>query len=711
MKKRKRGRLSKNPYSKKELIDVVLSFFRESPHKNFNYKQIYKLLGSKNPEIKTLIVGVLLGLYKNGSILEIKPGKYKLSEHSHKKTGIIKTVSFRGLLVETEDKEEVFVSLDYSRFAFIGDTVSVLVFPQKKGRKKGEVLKVLERKKSSFVGVLQKDSKFAFLIPDNKKIPFDIFIPKQELKSDYGGKKLLVEVTDWSENRKNPVGKIISVIGEVNNHNAEIHSILYEYDLSPVFPKIVTEAAKKTSLTISGKEINSRKDLRGVDTFTIDPDDAKDFDDALSVRKLESGNWEIGVHIADVSHFVKKGSVLDLEAEQRASSVYLVDRVVPMLPEVISNEICSLKPNEDRLCFSVLFTLDEKVNLLDYWVGKSVIHSDKRFTYADAQEIIDEKRGLFSKQLLLLDRLSKILRKNRFKLGALDFESSEAKFVLNEKDVPIEVYFKPVLDTNHMIEEFMLLANKTIATLVGKPKNKSRSRPFVYRIHDVPLSEKISSLGRLVKKLGHNLDSSSKTNLVYSLNNLHKHIKGSKEQDMLEKLIIRSMAKAIYSTNNIGHYGLGFDYYTHFTSPIRRYPDLIVHRLLEQYLDGKSSVSAEDLEAVCKYCSEMEKRAAMAERDSIKYMQVKYMQSNVGKTFSGIISGVTDWGLYVELSENKCEGLVKINSLKEDYFIHEEGKFALIGTQTNIQYQLGQSVRVKVLAADLEKRQLNFTIV
>tara|TARA_B110000196_G_scaffold38662_1_gene29197 strand:- start:3238 stop:5373 length:2136 start_codon:yes stop_codon:yes gene_type:complete len=711
MKKRKRGRLSKNAYSKKELIDVVLSFFRESPHTNFNYKQIYKLLGSKNPEIKTLIVGVLLGLYKNGSVLEIKPGKYKLSEHSHKKTGIIKTVSFRGLLVETEDKEEVFVSLDYSRFAFIGDTVSVLVFPQKKGRKKGEVLKVLERKKSSFVGVLQKDSKFAFLVPDNKKIPFDIFIPKQELKSDYGGKKLLVEVTDWSENRKNPVGKIISVIGEVNNHNAEIHSILYEYDLSPVFPEIVTEAAKKTSLTISGKEINSRKDLRGVDTFTIDPDDAKDFDDALSVRKLESGNWEIGVHIADVSHFVKKGSVLDLEAEQRASSVYLVDRVVPMLPEVISNEICSLKPNEDRLCFSVLFTLDEKANLLDYWVGKSVIHSDKRFTYADAQEIIDEKRGLFSKQLLLLDHLSKILRKNRFKLGALDFESSETKFVLNEKDVPIEVYFKPVLDTNHMIEEFMLLANKTIATLVGKPKNKSRSRPFVYRIHDVPVSEKISSLGRLVKKLGHNLDSSSKTNLVYSLNKLHKHIKGSKEQDMLEKLIIRSMAKAIYSTNNIGHYGLGFDYYTHFTSPIRRYPDLIVHRLLEQYLDGKSPVSAENLEAVCKYCSEMEKRAAMAERESIKYMQVKYMQSNVGKTFSGIISGVTDWGLYVELSENKCEGLVKIKSLKEDYFIHEEGKFALIGAETKVQYQLGQNVRIKVMAADLDKRQLSFIIV
>ncbi len=711
MKKRKKKRTRNKAFTKKELQDLVLNIFRASPTTNYNYKQLYKLIRGKDPEIKTLIIAVLLGLEKNGSILQMRPGKYKFSEHSVEKIGIVKSVSFRGLLVETKDKQEVFVGLDYSLFAFVGDRVSVLVFPQKKGRKKGEVVRVINRNKTSFVGVLQTDSRFAFLIPDNKKVPFDIFIPKQELNSDYSGKKLLVEVYDWSENNKNPVGKIISVIGDANNHNTEIHSILYDYELSPVFPEKVMEVAKKSPISISKKEFKNRKDLRGVDTFTIDPDDAKDYDDALSVRKLKSGNWEIGVHIADVSYFVKKGGVLDLEAEKRACSVYLVDRVVPMLPEIISNEICSLKPNEDRLCFSVLFEMDEKANLIDYWVGKTVIHSDKRFTYAQAQRIVDEKKGLFSKQLLLLNRFSKILRNNRFKLGALDFERSEVKFVLDKNDMPIDVYFKPVLDSNHLIEEFMLLANKTIATFIGKPKNNSKARTFVYRVHDEPDAEKISSLGRLVKTLGYHIDSASKAKLVGSLNTLHKKIKGKKGQDMVEKLIIRSMAKAVYTTNNIGHYGLGFGYYSHFTSPIRRYPDLMVHRLLGQYLNGGNSVNVDNLETICKHCSEMEKRAAMAERDSIKYMQVKYMQPNIGKVFSGIVSGVTDWGLYVELTENKCEGLVKINSLKKDYFIYEEEKFTLTGTRTNVQYQLGQSVRVKVLAADLEKRQLNFTIV
>ena len=380
MKKRKKKTPTVKNYTKKELQDLLLNIFRAKPFVNYNYKQIYKLTGIKNPALKSVIVGLLFALEKKGNIIEVRPGKYKLSEHALVETAVVKSLSLKGVLVETENQQEVFVGLDYSQFAFIGDKVSILVFPQKKGRKKGEVLSVLERKKTSFVGVLQKNSKFAFLIPDNKKVPFDIFIPNKELKKDYSGKKLLGEVVDWSEDQKNPVGKIVSIIGDTNNHNAEIHSILYDYDLSPVFDEAVLSASKKIPSSISKKEMKTRKDLRGVDTFTIDPDDAKDFDDALSVRKLGNGNWEIGVHIADVSHFVKKGSVLDLEAEKRACSVYLVDRVVPMLPEIISNEICSLNPNEDRLCFSVLFEMDEKANLIDYWVGKTVIHSDKRFT-------------------------------------------------------------------------------------------------------------------------------------------------------------------------------------------------------------------------------------------------------------------------------------------------------------------------------------------
>ncbi|MBC8266214.1 MAG: ribonuclease R [Flavobacteriales bacterium] len=709
MKKRKRGKLSKKPYSKKELIDVVLSFFRESPHKNFNYKQLYKLIGQDNPEIKSLIVGVLIGLQKNGSIIEIRPGKYKLSERSFEKAGVVKTASFRGLLVESDDGEEIFIGLDYSQFAFIGDRVLVLVFSQKKGRKKGEVLKVLERKKTSFVGVLQKDSKFAFLIPDNKKVPFDIFIPKQKIKANLNGKKLLVEVTDWSENRKNPVGKIISVIGEVNNHNTEINSILYDYGFDPEFPKKVEKEASKFSDSISIEEINKRLDVRKTTTFTIDPKDAKDFDDALSVKKLKNGNWEIGVHIADVSYYVKKGGIIDKEAVERATSVYLVDRVIPMLPEVLSNNLCSLKPNVDRLAYSVLFEMDEKANLVDYKITKTVIHSDVRFTYKTAQDVIDNKKGKLVTELLLLDKLSKILRKKRQENGSINFESTEVKFILDKDNNPIDVSFKESLSTNHLIEEFMLLANKTVAKHIGFPKKDAKT--FVYRIHDTPDNDRISTLNNIVKKFGHSIDNKNPNKLSQSLNYLLKNVKGKKEQQMVETLTIRSMAKAVYSTNNIGHYGLAFDYYSHFTSPIRRYPDLIVHRLLEQYIDGENSVSKEGLEKVCKHCSEMEKVASTAERDSIKYMQVKYMQPAVGKVFSGVISGVTEWGLYVELDKNKCEGLVKIKSLKEDYFIYEDEKFALTGIETNIQYQLGQKVKVKVKSADLEKKQLNFIIV
>jgi ribonuclease R len=710
MKKRKRGKQSKKALSKKELQELILSLFRANPTKNYNYKQLYKLVRCDAPEIKTQIVGVLAALHKNGSIIEVRPGKYKCFERALEKDGVVKSVSLRGVLVGVDEKE-VFVGLDYSQFAFIGDRVSVLIFPQKKGRKKGEILSVLKRRKTTFVGLLQDEGGYAFLIPDNKKVPFDIFIPKQELKKKYVGKKLLVEVVDWSESLKNPVGKIVSVIGDVNSHNTEIHSILYDYNLSPSFPKKVLDATKKLSINISKKEFEKRKDLRVLDTFTIDPEDAKDFDDALSVKELKDGNWEVGIHIADVSYFIKKGSVLDLEAEKRATSVYLVDRVVPMLPEKISNEICSLKPNEDRLSFSILFKLDKKANVLDFWIGKSVVHSNKRFTYKQAQDIIDSKKGLFSKQLLRLNVLAKILRKNREQKGALTFESPEVKFVLDKDDFPIAVHQKPLFESNHLIEEFMLLANKTIASFIGKVEKNSEKKPFIYRVHDEPDKDKIMALQKLVKQLGYPFNLGSKEKIMNSLSLLQKEVKGNKEAVMVEKLIVRSMAKAVYSEINNGHYGLGFNHYTHFTSPIRRYPDLIVHRLLEQYLDGKNSVSVSGLDKLCKHCSEKERAATFAERDSIKYMQVKYMQNSLGKTFSGIISGVTEWGLYVELVESRCEGLIKIKSLKNDFFIYDEKKFALTGVDTNIQYQLGQNVKVTVKSADLEKRQLNFLIV
>tara|TARA_B100001964_G_scaffold204777_1_gene234753 strand:+ start:1430 stop:3565 length:2136 start_codon:yes stop_codon:yes gene_type:complete len=711
MKKQKKGFFSNEPFSKKELLDLVLSVFRENSNKNYNYKQVYKLIGVKNPELKSVMIGILVELSKIGSIIEVRPGKYKLFEAVEKKLGVVKSVSLRGVLAITDGGEEVFVNLDYSLFSIIGDRVVVLVYPQKKGRKKGEVLRVLERKKSSFVGVLQKDSSFAFLIPDNKKVPFDIFIPKHEVKKTYFNKKLLVEVVDWSEENNNPVGRIVSVIGPTNNHTAEIHSILYDYDLSPDFDSLVLAASKKIPQNISKIERKKRKDLRNVDTFTIDPDDAKDFDDALSVRKLSDGKWEVGVHIADVSHFVRPGSVLSLEAEKRATSVYLVDRVVPMLPEVISNHICSLKPNEDRLCFSVLFIINEKGLIVDYWIGKTIIHSNNRFTYAQAQEILNCKKGLFSKELLFLNSIAKVLRNKREKKGALTFETSEVKFVLDKNGFPISVYSKSILETNQLIEEFMLLANKTIASFIGNPKKEGNKHSFVYRVHDAPNSDKIASLGCLVKSLGYKINSSSNNSLITSLNTLSSNIKGKSEENMIEKLIIRSMAKAVYSTNNIGHFGLGFDYYTHFTSPIRRYPDLIVHRLLEKHLVDENPVGFECLEEICKHCSEMEKNAAMAERDSIKYMQVKYMKPNLGKTFTGIISGVTEWGLYVELNKTGCEGLVKAKSIKGDFFVYNKEKFALIGMKTKVQYQLGQKVKIKVKSADLDKRQLNFIFV
>ncbi len=538
---------------------------------------------------------------------------------------------------------------------------------------------------------------------------FDIFLPQKSVKSSYLNKKVLVQVEEWNSKFKNPVGEVVEVVGPIDDHSTEINSILFDYGFAPKFPKDVLFSAKKIPSNISKKEIKKRIDARAFPTFTIDPKDAKDFDDALSVRKLKNKNWEIGVHIADVSYYVLEGGVMDQEALKRATSVYLVDRVVPMLPEFLSNNLCSLKPEEDRLSYSVFFEITSAGKLIDYNIAKTVIHSDFRFTYSEAQKIIDTKKGKMAEELSLLDKIAKILRKKRFQNGSINFESNEVKFILDEKNNPIDVYFKTPLDSNHLIEEFMLLTNKTVAEHIERVNKETVN--FVYRVHSNPDYDKIKSLNNVIKKFGFSIKNKDPKTIYASLNSLLKKTRGSAEQKLVDTLVVRSMAKAVYTTNNIGHYGLGFAYYSHFTSPIRRYPDLIVHRLLTALLFAEKTINKPVLEKLCKHCSEREKVATQAERDSVKYMQVKFLQNKIGNKYSGVISGVTEWGLYVEIINNGCEGLVKINSLKDDHYIYEEKEYALIGYKTKNIYQLGQKVKIIIKKADLKKRQLDFILV
>jgi ribonuclease R len=708
-KKKKTKKNRKGDFSNSKLIDLILTVFRENPSKKLNYKQVSKILMVKEMGVKIQIIDMMKEMVASKILSEEHRGSFRLLEKTSTLITNIKNTNNRGAYANIDEENEVFIPKEYAQFALAGDEVEVLLFPKRKNKQEGEIIKVIARKKEEFVGVIDNFSSNYFLIPDDKRVSFDVFIPPKTIKKEYLGKKVVVKIDGWNAGYKNPIGKVVQVIGEIDDHNTEINSILYDYGFAPEFPKKVEQEASKIAETISKEEISNRLDIRKTTTFTIDPKDAKDFDDALSVKKLKNGNWEIGVHIADVSHYVEKGGIIDKEAVERATSVYLVDRVIPMLPEVLSNNICSLKPNVDRLAYSVLFEMDEKANLVDYQIKKTVIHSDVRFTYQTAQDVIDNKEGELVTELLLLDKLSKILRKTRQNKGSINFESTEVKFILDKDNNPIDVYFKESLSTNHLIEEFMLLANKTVAKHIGFPKKEAKT--FVYRIHDIPDVDRITTLNNIVKKFGHSIDNTSTPKLSSSLNSLLKNVKGKKEQQMVETLTIRSMAKAVYTTNNIGHYGLAFDYYSHFTSPIRRYPDLIVHRLLEQYIDGGKSANQEEIEKVCKHCSEMEKVASTAERDSIKYMQVKFLKNKIGEIFEGVISGVTEWGLYIEITENKCEGLVKVSSIKDDHYIYDEKKYALIGYRTKVSYQLGQKVKVKVQRADLERKQMDFILV
>ena len=710
MKKKKRTKKSgKGEFSNSKLFDIILLVFRENPNKKLNYKQVSKILKVTEMGVKIQIIDVIKEMVISGTLTEEQRGSYRLLEKTSTLITNIKNTNSRGSYANIDEENEVFIPKEYAQFSLAGDEVEVLLFPKRKNKQEGEVIQVIKRRKEEFVGIIDDSSSNYFLITDDRKISFDVFIPPKTIKKEYLNKKVVVKVDGWDSKYKNPIGKVIQVIGEIDDHNTEINSILYDYGFSPKFPDKVEKEANKISKDVSKDEVSKRLDIRKTTTFTIDPKDAKDFDDALSVKKLKNGNWEVGVHIADVSHYVKMGGVIDTEAIERATSVYLVDRVIPMLPEVLSNNICSLKPNVDRLAYSILFEMDESANMVNYTIKKTVIHSDVRFTYQTAQDVIDNKEGKLVTELLLLDKLSKILRDKRQQNGSINFESTEVKFILDKNNNPIDVYFKESLSTNHLIEEFMLLANKTVAKHIGFPTKDAKT--FVYRVHDIPDSDRISTLNNIVKKFGHSINNESSNKLSQSINKLLKNVKGKGEQQMVETLTIRSMAKAIYTTNNIGHYGLAFKHYSHFTSPIRRYPDLIVHRLLEQYINGGNSVDKETIEKICNHCSEMEKVSSRTERDSIKYMQVKFLKNKIGAIYDGVISGVTEWGLYIEITENKCEGLVKVSSIKDDHYIFDEKKYALIGNRTKFSYQIGQKVKIKIQRADLERKQMDFILV
>jgi ribonuclease R len=709
--------------NEKDFSSKIVKILSQSPNKAFNYKQIGAKLELDDTKSRNQIIKDLKILAASKKIIETEPGKYLVKAESQD--------YYEGTIDMTSRKTAYFICPDFSEDVFIPtnnlnraldkDKVKVYVYNRRKGKRpEGEVIEVIERNKTDFVGVIDIQANFAFVSTANPKMYTDIFIPKDKIGEAENGDVVLVTIEDWPKRADSPFGSVIKVLGKPGEHNTEIHAILAEYGLPADFPVEVEVYAQKIDTSIQESEIAKRRDMRDTLTFTIDPKDAKDFDDALSFKKLENGNYEIGIHIADVSYYLEEGTILDDEAYQRATSVYLVDRVVPMLPEVLSNFACSLRPNEEKYTFSAIFEVSENAQVINQWFGRTVIYSDQRFAYEEAQYIIETKDSTIPVDVsitgesytvsdeiknatLKLDELAKILRKKRMANGAISFDKVEVKFNLDAEGEPEGVYFKVSKDANHLIEEFMLLANRKVAEYIGKQK-----KTFVYRIHDEPNEDKLIAMQTVIAKFGYKIDFRNKGDISKSLNALMEEVNGKKEQNLIDTLAIRSMSKAKYSTDNIGHYGLAFDYYSHFTSPIRRYPDVMVHRLLQYYLDNGASVDDEVYETKCLHCSNMESLATNAERDSIKYMQVKYMQDHQDEEFLGVISGVTEWGIYVEIVSNKCEGMVRIREIKDDYYTFDEKQYALIGATSNSILQLGDEIYVKVKNADLVKKQLDF---
>lgn len=713
MAKKKKEKKGGKRMKKKELVELIISYFRSKPGETFTLKQLFQGLHLTTHPLKMLCADTIGEMLEDNFLLETEKGRFRVNDKGQILVGVFQRKSNgKNQFIPEEGGEPIFIAERNSAHAMNNDKVKISLCAKRKHQKvEGQVIEIIEHANTSFVGTLKVSKNYAFLLTESNTLANDIFIPKEKLKGGKDGDKAVVKITEWPENAKNPFGQVIDVLGKAGDNTTEMHAILAEYGLPYTYPQAVEAAAEKISAEITEEDYAEREDMRDVITFTIDPKDAKDFDDALSIRQLKPGLWEVGVHIADVSHYVKEGSIIDKEAVKRATSVYLVDRTIPMLPERLCNFICSLRPDEEKLAYSIIFEMNEKAEVKDYRIRHTVIKSNRRFTYEEAQQTIETGEGEYKEEILELNRLAQILRERRLSAGAINFDRCEVKFEIDEKGKPLSVYFKESKEANKLIEEFMLLANRTVAEHIGKvPKNK-KPKVFPYRIHDLPDPDKLDNLSQFIARFGYKIRTGgSKVEVSKSINRLLGDIEGKKEQNLIETVSLRAMQKARYSIYNIGHYGLAFDFYTHFTSPIRRYPDLMVHRLLTRYLAGGRTAQADKYENLCEHSSAMEQTAASAERASIKYKQVEFMSERIGVVYDGVVSGVTEWGLYVEINENKCEGMIPMRDLGDDFYEFDEKNYCLIGRRHHQKFSLGDPLKIKVARANLEKKQLDFVL-
>jgi ribonuclease R len=717
------GKQKPNPHIEKanKFVKSVLDVFETNPTCGFNYKQISSRLGINDKASKELVAGIIERLFDSGKLIQNRKGKYQSKGGAALSGKEVKTYvtgkvdmkqTGKAYVIPHDKSEDIFVGSTNTGHALHGDEVKVYLFPMRKDKKReGQIVEILNRNKKQFVGTIELAKNYAFLVPDSNNMPVDIFIPLSHLNGAKNGQKVIAAITEWPPQSENPFGEVLQVLGKPGEHEVEMDSILAEFEFPLSFSAKAEKEAEAFKDVIPAEEIKKRRDFRDTLTITIDPTDAKDFDDAISLKTLENGHYEVGVHIADVSHFVKVGTAIDQEAYERGTSVYLVDRVIPMLPEHLSNQLCSLQPHKDRLSFSAVFEMDANAKIYHEWFGKTIIHSDRRFNYDEVQTIIETGVGDHSKEILVFHQLASKLREERFKKGSFNFESQEVRFKLDEKGVPLEIYLREMKDSNKLIEDFMLLANRKVAEWISKNKVNNEARTFVYRVHDNPTPEKLENFVQFVNKLGYKMKIGSRKSLAESFNHLFEQIKGKGEENMVETIAIRTMAKAIYTTTNIGHYGLSFAHYTHFTSPIRRYPDLMVHRLLFSYLNDGKSADRDEYELMCDHSSEMERKAESAERMSVKYKQAEYMLDKVGQDFDGLISGVSKWGIFVEIIGTKCEGMIRLRDLYDDFYYLDEENYQVIGQRKGHQFKLGDKVKIKVKKIDLPRKQMDFGLV